>query len=387
MSGPRDRVPPTVRALAIAAAVIVLAALHYTAGHHGDAVSAHHLYRRLFYLPILAAAWGWGVRGGLTVAASVVAVYVPHAFGLLGAHADPASTIDKTAEILLYVGIGGLVGWFVDRERGTSGRLRSLLGERDRTIDQRDAALTELRTAQEVLVQSEHQAAMGFLTAGLAHEIRNPLGAIRGGAEILGQPDVKASRVTRVAELLVQESDRLDGVLTRFLRFARRERGDVEPANLSELVDEVLALVEPEASQRGVAINHLRCSATPVARLDTGAVRQVLLNLVVNAMQVQPEGGSIRLLSGLDDGDDALPLFARVEDAGPGVPLEDRAAIFHPYYSTRPDGTGLGLSISQGVVTEHGGTLRVSDGVLGGACFELRLPRSQDPEDADHVRA
>lgn len=385
MTTPRSRLPPAARGLLIAAAVGVLAVLHYTAGHHGDAASAHHLYRRLFYVPILAAAWGWGVRGGLAVATSVVVVYVPHAFGLFGAHADPASAVDKGAEIVLYVGIGVLVGWFVDRERGTSEQLRSLLAERDRTIEQRDEALTDLRTAQEVLVQSEHQAAMGFLTAGLAHEIRNPLGAIRGGAEILGQPDVKLERVSRVATLLVRETERLDGVLTRFLRFARHERGQVEVANLSDLVDEVMALIDPEAAQRSVELDHVRCSETPAALLDTGALRQVLLNLLVNAMQVQPDGGRIRLLSGRDDREDTRPLFVRVEDAGPGVPAGDRAAIFHPYYSTRDEGTGLGLSISRRVVTEHGGTLLVSDAALGGACFELRLPLSEKAEEADHA--
>jgi len=357
--------PGAVQAALVVGAVVSIGFLHYTAGHHGDAADAHHLYRRLFYLPILAAAWGWGRRGGLATAASVVVVYVPHAFGLFGAHADPASNVDKVAEILLYVGIGGMVGWFVDRERGTSKRLRALLA-------QRDEALEELRTVQETLVQAEHQAAMGFLTAGLAHEIRNPLGAIRGAAEILGGATNGDS--PRVAQILVRETERLNGVVTRFLRFARAERPALEAANLSDIVAEVVQLVSAEAEQRGVQLSHVQCSATPTAVLDTGAVRQVLLNLLVNAMQVQPDGGEIRLLSGVDDTGGALPLFVRVEDAGPGVPSDDRAAIFHPYFSTRDGGTGLGLAISRRVLTDHGGALRVSDGALGGACFELRLP-------------
>ncbi len=369
-----DRPGTRLHALAIAAAVVVLAALHYTAGHGGEAEAAHSLYRRLFYLPILAAAWGWGGRGGLGAAAAVIGVYLPHAFGLLGLHADPASTVDKGAELLLYVGIGGLVGRFVDRERGTSTRLRGLLAEREETIGQRDAALDELRTAQDALVQAEHQAALGFLTAGLAHEIRNPLSAIRGGAEILGDRAGDDPQTARVASLLVRETERLDAVLTRFLRFARQERRELEPACLSDLVEEVVQLVGSEAAQRGVTISHIRCSATPTARLDAGAIRQVLLNLVVNAMQVQPEGGTVRVLSGVDDGVASRPLFARVEDAGPGVPEEQRAAVFHPYVSTRPGGTGLGLAISQRAVAEHGGVLRVGDGALGGASFELRLP-------------
>ena len=376
------RLASSARAVLIAAAVLLLAVLHYTAGHH-TADSAHHLVRRLFYLPILAAAWGWGARGGLAVAAAVVTVYVPHAYGLFGLHMDPASNIDKGAELLMYVGIGWLVGWFVDRERGTSARLRGLLAEQAQSIAQRDRALDELQTAQETLVQSEHQAAMGFLTAGLAHEIRNPLGAIRGGAEILRDAGQADDQQRRVGQLLVKETERLDGVLTRFLRFARRERGQPELATLSDLVDEVVELVASEANQRGVRFDHVRGSATPAVSMEAGAIRQVLLNLVVNAMQVQPEGGQVRLESGLDEGLMDRPLFVRVEDAGPGVPEAERAAVFHPYYSTRPGGTGLGLAISRRVVTENGGTLNVETASLGGAVFELRLPLGSVKEDDD----
>ncbi len=363
------------RAAVVALAVMGVATLHYTAGH-GDPASAHHLYRRLFYVPILAAAWTWGARGGLVVAGAVVAVYLPHAFGLFGTHIDPASSIDKVAEMILYLGIGGLVGWFVDRERGAAGELRGLLAERDRTIEQRDDALEELRTAQDSLLQSEHQAALGFLTAGLAHEIRNPLGSIRGCAELLSDGGEDAQR-ERVSALLVRETERLDGVLTRFLRFARQERTDAAPSDIGRLVDEVVELVAGEASGRGVEVSHLRCSELPVVRVDRGGVQQVLLNLVVNALQVQEDGGTVRIVSGVEENGEPR-LFVRVEDAGPGVPIDQRAAVFHPYYSTRPDGTGLGLAVSRRVLAEHGGTLQVEDASLGGASFVLRLPIAKD---------
>ncbi len=339
------------RAALIIAVIAALTALHYTAGHETGA-SPHQLVRRLYYFPILAAAWGWGARGGAGAAALVIAVYLPHAFGLFGVHADPASSIDKVAEILLYGGIGALVGLFVDRERAIS---------------------EELRRSQDVLVQAEHQAAMGFLTAGLAHEIRNPLGAIRGAAEILReQHEDGPSR--RVAQVLVRETERLNGVLTRFLRFAGSEPSGREAANLSDVAADVVELVTAEAAQRGIELSHVRCSATPTALLDSARLRQVLLNLVLNAMQVQPEGGSVRVLTGVDSGGGARPLFVRVQDAGPGVPAADRGAVFHPYFSTRAGGTGLGLAISRRVVSEHGGTLTIEETSLGGACFALRLP-------------
>lgn len=339
--------------------------LHYTSGHE-DGVSPHHLYRRLFYLPILVAAWRFGLRGGLGAAALTVAVYVPHAYGLFGLHPDPSSTIDKGAEMVMYVGIGTLVGFFMDRERGVAVRLLGLLNERD-------GALAKLRETQDSLVEAEHQAAIGYLTAGLAHEIRNPLGSIRGSAEILEDELTEEDR-RRIAGVLVRETERLDGVLTRFLRFAGQEPTLQEPTDLSALVDEVLELVDAEGRQRGVELHHQRCSELPVVPLDPGKLRQLLLNLVVNAMQVQPDGGRVRVLCGMDDGGGPRPLFVRVEDAGPGVADADAGSVFHPYYSGRPGGTGLGLAIARRVATAHGGTLDVAASSLGGAAFELRLP-------------
>ncbi|MCP4873278.1 MAG: hypothetical protein GY898_31695 [Proteobacteria bacterium] len=342
-------------AAVVVAGIATLGVLHYTAGHDHD---AHYLYRRLFYLPILAAAWWFGLRGGLIAAAATVAIYLPHAVGAFGLHVDPSPTVDKAAEVLLYVGVGGLVGLFVDRERGEAGRLRGLV--------------TDLQTAQTSLAQAEHQAALGHLTAGLAHEIRNPLGSIRGSAEILGG-ELDAADREHIAGVLVRETERLDGVLTRFLRFAGQEPPTLAPTNLSEAAAEVAALAESEAKQHGVTIDAIGCSATPNAMLDGGKIRQLLLNLVINAIQAQPDGGRIRIVSGVEDGG-RLPLFARVEDAGPGLADESVDDAFHPYFTTREGGTGLGLAIARRTALDHGGQLTVRRSPLGGACFELRLP-------------
>ncbi len=380
----------------VVGAILVLTGLHYTAGHEHGA-TPHHLYRRLYYFPILAAAWGWGLRGGLAAAAAVIACYVPHAFGLLGLHADPASSIDKVAEILLYSAIGGFVGAVVDRERKDKAVLVRTVAERDLSLEQRDRsieerdqglrerdeALAQLREAQAVLVQAEHQAAMGFLTAGLAHEIRNPLGSIRGAAELLAlQHEDEAT--AQITGLLVRETERLDGVLTRFLTFAGSERSAHEPTSLTTLADEVVELVRAEAGQRGIQVSHIRCSAVPTVLLDAASLRQTLLNLILNAMQAQDSGGQVRVISGLDDDGGARPLFLRVEDAGPGVPDAERSTVFHPYYTTRPGGTGVGLAVSRRVVTEQNGTIEVGDSPLGGARFEVRLPLGapRDGQDA-----
>jgi len=359
--------------IAIAFGIAVITTLHYTTAHEHGA-SPHHLYRRLYYVPILAAAFGFGLRGGLAAAGVTIALYVPHAFGFSWVHhADPASTVDKVAEMLLYVGIGGLAGFFVDRQRVVTKRLRGLLGERD-------AALAELTETQEALVAAESQAALGHLTAGLAHEIRNPLGAIRGSAEILRDAFEAEDRHQRIAKRLVTETERLDDVLTRFLRFAGDGASERTPTDLGVVAEEVIELVSAEARQRGIELSWIRCTATPEVPLDAGLIRQLLLNLLVNALQAQPDGGKVRVLAGLDD--DAAPrsLFVRVEDAGPGVPEADRGNVFHPYFSGREGGTGLGLALARKVATDHGGRLVLADSPLGGASFEFRVPLEPDAD-------
>ena len=359
------RTPPprTLQGLAAALGIALVAWLHYSAGVHGHHGGApHDLYRRLFHLPILGAAWAFGLRGGLAAALATIAVYSPHAFGLFGLHADPASTTDKLAEFLLYLGVGGLVGAFVDRERRESSALR--------------AALAELQAARDRLVAAEHQAALGHLTAGLAHEIRNPLASIRGSAEILGDALPEASRHRRIAQLLVGETERLDDVLTRFLSFASPAPRQRVSTDLVALVDDVVALVEAEARQRGVELRRVGGEGVAPLDLDPVSVRQLVLNLVVNGLQAQQEGGTVELRLARVGDEVAL----RVEDAGPGLAAADRQRVFHPYVSGRAQGTGLGLSIARRVATDHGGALTAGDSDLGGAAFELRLPVRHDHE-------
>jgi signal transduction histidine kinase len=114
--------------------------------------------------------------------------------------------------------------------------------------------------------------------------------------------------------------------------------------------------------------------------MDAAQIQQLLLNLLVNALQAQPDGGSVRVLSGVDERD-GRALFARVEDAGPGVPEAERGQVFHPYFSGRDGGTGLGLALARKVAIEHGGRLTVADSPLGGASFEFRMPASAEGAD------
>lgn len=331
---------------------ILLTVLHLLAPHEHPA-QTHHLLRRLYYVPILAAAWAWGWRGGFSLAAVTVLSYAPHAFGFIGLHADPASPVDKVAEMVLFLIIGVGVGFLVDRERLTSSALRS--------------SLSALSAAQEQLLHAEEHAALGQLTAGFAHEVRNPLGAIRGSAEILRDGHPEGDRLRRIAELLVQQTERLDNVVARFLRLAQGAPVDLRPVELGSVARQAVELATAEACARGV---HLDVEDGEHWALgDEGLLRHVVLNLVLNAVQVQKAGGRVIVAVRREE---AGPVLF-VDDAGPGIAPEDRGAVFRPFWTRREGGTGLGLSITRRIVLDHGGDLRIGESPLGGARFDVQL--------------
>ncbi|WAS88699.1 ATP-binding protein [Corallococcus sp. NCRR] len=221
---------------------------------------------------------------------------------------------------------------------------------------------------------SEKLAAVGTLTAGLTHEIRNPLNA--AGLQLT----VLERRVRRLEEsvqgplleplLLVRdEIRRLDHILEDFLQFARPREFRSESVAVAPLFERVGSLLAWQAEQRGVTLE-----VEPPGALDVWGeeerLRQVLLNLALNALEATPAGGRVRFSASAWR--EEVVLF--VDDSGPGVPVESRARLFEPFFTTKASGSGLGLSIVHAIVTQHGGTLLVEEGPLGGARFSVHLP-------------
>ena len=305
----------------VALPIAAVAALHYLAPHHAHWV--HDVARRLFYVPILVAAVGWGLRGGLSAGLVTVAVYAPHAF-LLG-HGDPGSTGEKLFEMGFYVFIGVVAGRLYDREA----RLRAEVARRD-----------------DELARAARLESLGQLTAGLAHEIRNPLHAVRGTAEVLLDAVPEDQPEHEVGRGLIAEIDRLSGVLKRFLDFARKAPTEHAEVRLGAVMERVAELVRAQAAKQGTTVELHTLDAGTV-RGDPDQLVQVALALVLNALQALEERGCVWLVAG--------PRSLRVENDGP--PLEDPERVFDPFYTTRPEGTGLGLSVAWRIVELHGGRL------------------------------
>ncbi len=237
------------------------------------------------------------------------------------------------------------------------------------------AQLEALEEHQQRLVQAEKLAAVGRLAASVAHEVRNPLGVIKSSAGLAAEAIPADDPGARKAlSFVVEECDRLDAMITGLLAFARPASLQVADVDVVALLDRAAHLAADEAERRGLSFQRVPGEPGQL-RGDPDLLCQVIFGLVVNAADAVGDSGHIALR--------AVPtgsaLVVEVADDGPGVPLEARAHLFEPFFSTKSEGTGLGLATAARVVQAHGGALELVDGAgLGpsgaGACFRLPLP-------------
>jgi signal transduction histidine kinase len=232
------------------------------------------------------------------------------------------------------------------------------------------------RLAKDRLVQSARLAAVGELAAGVAHELNNPLTTVTGFVELV-LDEIPEDRPEREdLELVLREARRAREVVRRLLDFSRPGEGFRVPTDINDLVSDVIALIKHLAHTGGVEIRSDLESDLPEIRVDRNQIQQVLLNLVHNALQAMPSGGSLQLETGKDSNEDIDYVTIMVKDTGQGIPSDMIGRIFEPFFTTRQPGkgTGLGLSVSYGIVTDHGGFIDVDSKVGEGSCFTVWLP-------------
>jgi signal transduction histidine kinase len=235
---------------------------------------------------------------------------------------------------------------------------------------------SELKRAREELVVAAKFAFVGEIAAGVAHEVRTPLGILRGSAQILGR-SLPADRPesTELVEMIIGEVDRLDRVVAGLLEIARPRELLIEPTPLTPVVRRALDFVERQAHEKGITIHRMLTTDQRLARCDPVQIYQVVLNLIVNALQILPPGGEITVRT--------LPprngrVSCEVSDNGPGIAPELQERIFTPFFTMREGGTGLGLALVQRIVQAHQGTVAVESEVGRGTTFRVELPTVQE---------
>jgi signal transduction histidine kinase len=310
-----------------------------------------------------------------------------------------AGQLDKMAQTLDEMQASLVVPIFGSAETEQGPWLLGMMGFRDERIqgafdlDDIDvfrrlagqaATTIESTQAYERVQERDRLAAIGEMAAGLAHEIRNPLGAIKGAAQLLVGPDGKPAEVGEsTAEFLgiiVEEVDRLNNVVTQFLDYARPQKGDPAQAgelDVNEVVRKTVHLLETYEAAQNVAVEVRIDELLPPVAGDGEQLRQVFLNLGLNALQAMEGGGRLEIIttrrrrSRLGYGSFAE---IRFRDSGVGIPRDKLKNLFIPFYTTKERGTGLGLAISQRIVTQHGGAIEVRSNPGKGSTFSVFLP-------------
>jgi signal transduction histidine kinase len=232
------------------------------------------------------------------------------------------------------------------------------------------------RSAENRLIQAAKLAAVGEMAAGIAHELNNPLTSVTGFSELAMENIPNDTETYRDLALVLKEARRARDVVRRLLDFARQSESVRAHASLNEVIEDVVALSRHLIHTSGVELTLDLQSDLPWASMDSNQIKQVLLNLVHNALQAMPNGGAMEIKSASASRNERDWVMVSVRDTGVGISQAEQARIFEPFYTTKGDrgGTGLGLSVTYGIVTDHGGQIDVESQPGIGSKFMVWLP-------------
>lgn len=361
--------PAFFRFAILAASILAISLLHYLTPLHLHYL--HDIFQRFYYLPIILAALWFGFRGGLGCAVAVSIAYVPHIFFQWGGQLT--LEMEKYLEIVMYNVVGAVTGLLAQREQERRAQLQRTAAGLEVSLRKLQSQSERIIAVEEQLRRAEKLSTLGEMAAVLAHEIRNPLGSIRGTAEILRDDYKPGDPKHEFIEIQIKETERLNHVVEDFLRLARPQAGRMERCSLREELETIVTLVDADARQRGINLSF----ESPLDELavigDGEKLRQAFLNIIINALQATPPGGSVTISVSSD------PEYfdIRFSDSGSGIDPAALARIFEPFFSTKTDGTGLGLAVTKKIIEGHGGKLAVASETGSGTTVTVKIPACQ----------
>jgi len=316
-------------------------------------------YFLVMFLPVVSAANFFGVLGTLISTLLASGAYLTY---LLFVREWADVSADVAVRIAALLMVGNLASILVEEIRRQSEQHRL-------TAEQLAQANVQIREAEEAVRRSDRLAALGQLSAGLAHELRNPLGTIRASSEMLGKSLRAENEVAReVAGFITSEVDRCNSLVTRFLEFARPLKLRTDRADLAQVLDRAVAAVGREVPAVVIYKNY-QPDIAPFP-FDAELMERVFYNLIVNAARATAPGGTVTVKTRAAGGFVEISVI----DRGCGIEAKQLDSIFNPFFTTKPSGVGLGLAIVAKIVDEHGGEIAVESEVGKGSIFRVRLP-------------
>ncbi len=320
----------------------------------------------LLMLPVVSAATWPGARGPLLFSLVALGSYLSFLLFVdwTEYYLGPEGIYRLIVNAVFILMAGNVASSLADEVRVQSGQYQKV-------AEQLTEANQSLRAAEEAVRRSDRLAALGQLSAGLAHELRNPLGTIKASAEMLERSVAGENEVAReVAGFISTEVDRTNALVTRFLDFARPLKLRLAEGDLAQVIDRAVELVERDAKANKVAVYKNYSPEIPHFRMDAELLERVFYNLVLNAVQATPADGTVTIKTRAGDGRAEISVI----DRGCGIEPKMMNEIFNPFVTSKPDGVGLGLAIVAKIVDEHGGRITVESEVGRGSVFRVSLP-------------
>ncbi|MEQ1886089.1 MAG: ATP-binding protein [Bryobacteraceae bacterium] len=338
-------------------------------GYSGGVTSSFYL---ILLLPVISGATAFGLLG--TAITSLVACGIYLSF-LLFLGENEYIPEDQTLELILRSIFFPVVG-YLTHELARDQQFQAKKAQQ--AVEELADANKNLTEAVAQVRRAERLAALGQLTAGLAHELRNPLGTIKTSAEMLSRSVAEENEVAKeMAGFIKEEVDRTNTLITRFLDFAKPQSLKAEKGDLTDLLDTAIARFEREQkdAQRGITVFKNYSPDVPPVAFDAQLMERVIANLLLNAAQASPQGAVITVKTQRTD--DGMAEFA-VIDRGSGIDPKNLENIFNPFFTTKPEGIGFGLAIVSKIIDAHGGRILVESTPGEGSVFRVRLPLNRE---------
>jgi len=347
---------------AIAASIVCISLLRQLVPH--TAILLDNVLQNLYVLPIVIAALYRGWRGGLCAAIFSGACDTLFTLGTLAMQRSlPDHLASQSAETVDFLLVGLVAGVLADRERKQKKSLQQ-------TTQELRSVYKELQDSFEHVKRAERLSTVGQLSAGLAHEIRNPLASLSGAVGIMRRNPTAEEKRQECLDIMDKECRRLNNLLTSFLDFARPRPPKFLAIDIAAVLDSVISLVSHTLDQRSISLRKETAIKLPPLECDPELLKQVLVNLVINAIQASSDGGEISIQARVRGSDLAI----QVKDRGSGVITENLDKIFDPFFTTKENGTGLGLSVAYQIVEQLGGNLQAEKNADRGMTFSVLLP-------------
>lgn len=338
-------------------------------------------YGLIFLLPILSGSARFSLRVAQSVAFGSMALY--GSFYSTDTAVPPEHLPEETLELFVNIFFSLFIGFLVNharlQEKTSQRRLHKAADEiatanteLRRAHGELETKVAELETMEQAIRRADRLADFGEMSAGLAHEIRTPLGVIQSSAKMLGKEVLALEPNNRLVSVIVEEITRVNRLIANFLVFASPPTPELSVQELDQILQRAVRLVEPTAETRGVRIAVRSSGDLNGLPVDESLIHQCLLSLLMNALDVMTQGGTISIETGRAEREKEV--WVAVRDSGPGISPEAKPRIFNPFYTTKEDGTGLGLAIVQQVMNMHGGRVQVENAAEVGAVFTLWLP-------------